>query len=88
MKIGDARIKFKLRTNMTNVKFNYKSDPINLKSLWHCDSCQSAIDSQDHVLWCPAYQELREGKDINNDSDLIDYIRKVVQIRDKLKLIK
>ena len=79
MNMGDARIKFKLRTNMTNVKFNYKSNPSNSKSLWQCDSCQSAIESQDHVLWCPAYQELREGKDINNDSNLIDHIRKVVQ---------
>ena len=88
MTMGDARIKFKLRTNMTNVKFNYKNDPANSKSLWQCDSCQSAIETQDHVLWCPAYLELREGKYINNDSHLIDYIRKVLQIRENLKITK
>ena len=42
----------------------------------------------EHVLICPAYAELREGKDIKNDRDLINYMQKVMIIRDKLKITK
>ena len=88
MKMEDARIKFKLRTKMINAKFNYKNDPMNAQTLWRCDSCQSAIDTQNHILWCPAYSDLRDGKDINNDTDIIEYFKKVMKIRDKLKINK
>ena len=88
MNVKNARVKFKLRTKMTNVKFNYKNNPVNLATLWRCESCQSAIETQGHILWCPAYSELREGKDVNNDEHLVEYVRKVLQIRDNLKLTK
>ena len=65
---------------MTNVKFNYKNDKKNREELWRCDSCKSTIDTQSHILWCPSYKELRAGKDINNDKDLVDYILKVITV--------
>ena len=64
MNLDDARTKFKLRTQMLDVKFNYKHMPQNEKSLWKCDSCQTSIESQSHIMWCPSYSELRIGKDI------------------------
>ena len=88
MKLEDARLKFKLRTEMLNIKFNYKNEPANIASLWQCDSCQSSIETQSHILWCPSYVDLREGKNINKDKDLIEYIKKVLKIRDKVKLTK
>ena len=88
MKIENARTKFKLRTHMLNVKFNYKHMAQNEKSLWQCDSCQTAIDTQSHIMWCPSYSELKEGKNINNDNDLIEYIKSVMKIRDKLNITK
>ena len=88
MNVTDARVKFKLKTKMLEVKFNYKNDPINQATLWRCDSCRSAIDTQGHILWCPAYSELREGKDIKNEKHLIEYVKKVLQIRDKLQITK
>ena len=39
-------------------------------------------------LWCPAYSELRQGKDINNDDHLIEYIQRVLKMREKLDIIK
>ena len=54
--------------------------PQNEKSLWQCDSCQTSIESQSHIMWCPSYSELREGKDINNDNDLIEYVKSVLKI--------
>ena len=73
---------------MLDVKFNYKNNPIHSAKLWLCDSCETSIDTQSHILWCPSYAKLREGKDIRSDEDLINYLKSVMKIRDKLKLIK
>ena len=88
MDMNKARINFKIRTEMLNFKFNYKSDPKHSACLWNCDSCQSAIETQDHILWCPSYSELREGKNLKSDKDIIEYFDKVLKIRDKLKITK
>ena len=85
----DARTMFKYRTSMTeHVKMNYSSDPKYKADLWKCDSCQVAIDTQQHVLWCPSYSELRVGKDLSSDKDLTGYLRDVLLIREKLNLKK
>ena len=84
----DARLYFKYRTKMLDFKFNYKNDKTHSKELWNCDSCQSAIKSQDHILWYPAYVSLRDGKSLDNDNDLIKYFTEVMKIREKLKLKK
>ena len=88
MTLDNARVKFKLRTKMLDVNFNYKHQPHNEKTLWQCDSCQTSIDTQSHIMWCPAYKDLRTGKDINNDDDLIEYVKKVMDIREKLNITK
>ena len=85
---SNARQMFQFRTRMFNVKFNYKSDKQYSHDLWQCSSCQSSIETQDHVLFCPSYATLREGKDIGNDKDLSDYLKKVLIIREKLNLTK
>ena len=87
-KLEDARLNFKYRTKMMEFKFNYKNDKINCSELWNCDSCQSAIETQDHILWCPAYTSLRVDKSLDNDEDLIKYFTQVMKIREKLKLKK
>lgn len=77
-----ARTKFALRTRMTKtVKLNYKNDPANKKSLWKCNDC-SSIDSQEHILWCPAYGHLRIDKNLQDDKDLTKYFQQVLQLRD------
>ena len=88
MTVTDARVNFKLRSQMLDVKYNYSHDPKYTSDLWKCDSCQSAIETQSHILWCPSYSDLRIGKDINNDKDLINYIKSVMKARDNLNLIK
>ena len=86
--LREARIKFKLRSKMLDVKWNYKSDPNHAHNLWKCDSCQTNIETQNHILWCPAYADLRAGKDIKKDKDLVEYIKKVLIIRDNLNITK
>ena len=86
LNVEEARTKFKLRTHMIKTKFNYKNDRKNSYDNWACDSCESAIDSQSHVLWCPAYEKLRAGKNLQSDKDLVQYYAKVLLLRQKLKL--
>ena len=69
-------------TKMYDVAFNYKHQGNNSENLWKCTSCQSAIESQDHVLFCPAYAQLRQGKNLDSDRDLSDYLMKVLIIRE------
>ena len=44
-----------------------------------------SMDTMTHVLHCPSYITLREGKDLNNEDDVLQYYIKVSKIRDKLK---
>ena len=46
------------------------------------------IETQSHILYCEAYSELRAGKDLNSDTDLVQYMKNVLIIREKLNLNK
>ena len=83
LNLQSARTKFAIRTKMTKtVKLNYKNDPSNKNKLWMCDDC-SSVDSQEHILWCPAYGHLRLEKNLEDDRDLTRYFQQVLQLRDK-----
>ena len=74
-KVGiEARTMFKFRSQMFCSKMNYRNNPKFKADLWLCDSCQSQIDTQSHVLFCPAYQILRADKDLDNDKHLVQYL--------------
>ena len=86
--ILEARTMFRFRTGMYQCKMNFRNVQAFKEDMWRCDSCQSQIDTQSHVLFCPAYQQLRAGKDIQNDEDLTKYLVKVLKIREKLGFMK
>ena len=86
MNLNQIRSHFRYRMNMLKVKFNFKNIKNFENDNWQCDSCEKSIDTQSHILWCPAYQNLREGKSLDSDDDLIEYITKVMLIREKLNL--
>ena len=89
LSVNDARQIFKKRTSMTQyVKMNYMSELKYVKDLWLCDSCQTSIDSMNHVMWCPSYSELRAGKNMDDDQDVARYLHDVMMIRSKLDLQK
>ena len=89
LSVNDARHIFKKKTCMTRfVKMNYMSDVQNMKDVWQCDSCQTCIDSMNHVMWCPSYSELRKDKNLDDDLDLARYLHDVMLIRSKLNLQK
>ena len=88
LKPGDARQIFKYRSSMYDVQWDYRSNPKYSSDLWKCSSCASAIETQQHVLFCPAYSSLREGRDITSDQDLATYLQKVLVVRENLKIAK
>ena len=81
MKLRDARMLFRLRSGMVNAKMNRKNDRQYSMDLWRCNDCHS-MDSQSHIMWCPAYAGLREGKDLKCDKDLVKYYQQVMKIRE------
>lgn len=86
MNLYDARVMFRIRAKMIKCKMNFSSDRRNVASLWQCDSCMSNIDTQSHVLFCPAYSQLREGRSMKSDQDLVNYFKNVLEVREKLNL--
>ena len=83
LSIADARLKFALRTCMTRtVQANFKGDPMYRANNWQCHDCK-VLDTQDHIVRCPVYSSIRSGKDLQKDTDLVEYFRKVIDIRSK-----
>ena len=88
MSMYNAKMNFSLRAQtfpckmITMNKSKFKAD------MWWCDSCESCIDSQSHILYCPAYKDLREGRSLSSDDDIVLYFREVLAIRMKLDLNK
>ena len=81
MNLVDARMKFAIRTRMTaSVMMNFKGMTEFKNIGWKCQTCNEP-DTQEHVLICPEYKHLREGKSLSNDNDLVEYFRKVICLR-------
>ena len=88
LNLKEIRTQFRIRTRMLDFKFNFKNKNAYAEQNWMCDSCEKAVETQSHVLWCPAYQSLRQDKNLNSEKDLIDYFLKVLDIRTELNLTK
>ena len=72
---------------MLKSKFLFNIFVRSIKSGIHLNG-QSNIETQKHILWCQVYADLRANNNINDDKDLIEYIKIVISIRDNLKIIK
>ena len=82
MQLVEARHNFRIRSSMTRlVKMNFPSDGGYKRDLWSCWHCPN-IDTQSHIRHCPAYQHLREDKDLDNDNDLVRYFQQVIKLRE------
>ena len=85
LNLPDARLKFALRTKMTRtMQTNYKGDKKFAENKWMCRDFMTE-DTQDHIVRCPTYQHLRVEKNLSDDKDLVNYFRKVIDIREKLE---
>ena len=81
LSLENARMLFRVRTKTVKCKMNQSSEPQNKNSLWKCSAC-GYVETQTHILHCPAYQELRDGKSLESDEDLAVYFRDVLKLRD------
>ena len=87
--IADSRLKFKLVSKMMPyIKMNFPSDKRFASDSWSCENCkltnvevEKPKDTQEHVLVCSAYEKLRQGKNLSEDKDLVDYFRQVLNHR-------
>ena len=78
--LKDVRDTFRARTQLVEgIKGNFKNRHRN--SDLQCQGCKSVEDTQLHVLVCAAYGDLRVGKDLEKDDDMVDYFREVVRRR-------
>ena len=64
-----------------SIKMNFKSDKAFSHNLWACEGCNGYVDTQSHVKVCIAYKNLREGKNLDKDKDLVDYFAAVLRQR-------
>merc|ERR1711915_860097 len=80
MRLRNAMMMFRIRSSMIDVKMSKMSDNKYACDLWKCDLCGS-LDSQSHVLWCPAFSSLREGRSLDNASNLVTYFHQVIKTR-------
>ena len=81
LNVPDARLKFALRAKMLrSVKMNFKGVKEYANCNWECDTC-NVPDTQEHLFECKAYSNLRNGKDLRNDKEIVDYVRQIVVLR-------
>ena len=72
---------FRIRSRMIQLMANFKNNPRYKKVGWKCDGCKLEVDSNAHVIKFVAYEHVRDGKDLNCDKDLVQYIKEVMRIR-------
>ena len=83
--IADARLQFRIRTNMVECKGNMKGQFKD--GDYTCPGCNviGSVEDQSHILRCSAYEDYRQGLDLAKNEDLIKYFRKVMIKRMKIK---
>ena len=77
-----ARLKYRERYFMLKgVKLNFPSDRAFIRDGFKCDYCP-LISSQNHLInYCPEFECYRLGRNLNDDSDLCDYLADVMKFR-------
>ena len=80
--IADCRMLFRLRTEMVDLKDNMRGRYKGYNT--NCEACQENVpESQTHVMICSAYRDIRLGKDLNDNRNLVKYYREVLLRREK-----
>ena len=86
LSVTDSRLRCKIIMT-PRIKMNFQSDRIFTRNMWVCENCSSdsefgVRDTQNHVLlFCPGLAHLREGKNLSEDRDLVDFFKAVIQLR-------
>ena len=62
------------------IQMNFPSDAGFARDMWTCSGC-STPGVQSHVMICSGYAVLREGKDLSQDKDMVEYFQNVIKFR-------
>ena len=81
LNLPDARLRFALRSKMTRyVQKNYIGDTAYKANETKCNHCNEP-DTQEHIVQWEEYNLLRANVNLDVDKELVDYFRKVIQLR-------
>ena len=76
---------FRIKLRMNHLKANFPSDPKNKRvGGLSCMGCGKTDESNSHVAECTAYADLRMGRDLNNDQDLVNFFKDVMSRRETM----
>ena len=79
-----TREMFRIRTNMNELRGNFKNDKKFLSTGVLCVACGLKEEVNSHVMDCPFYMDLKQGRDFTKNMDLVNFFRDVMNRRDKL----
>ena len=81
LNLSQSRLRYKIRAEMIpTVQMNFQSDRKFTHNIWKCEC--GHMDSQTHLQnFCPLYDDIRKGKDMSNDEDIVDFFRQVIARR-------
>ena len=94
LNVPDSRMRFKIASFMVpTIRMNFKSNKRFAAESWSCSGCRDprdpvrlgVKDTQEHVMRCEAYSDLRVDKDVESDYDLVHYFRQVIARRTEVE---
>ena len=75
---------WKVRAYMLDVAGNFSHHRKYESSGWKCKGCTLQVrEDQDHLTGCDGYSDLAEGKDFEEDADLVEFYRQVMARREE-----
>ena len=83
--LSRAREMFRIRTHMNDLKGNFKHDVKNVAGGIACVACGAEDEVNSHVMTCHKYQDLRLGRDLDNNADLVNFFRDVMARRESIQ---
>ena len=79
-----VRSTWEVRAFMLRVAGNYSHHSRYLATGWLCQACRLQVrEDQDHLTSCAGYEDLREGKDMGNNEELVEIYQAVMRRREQ-----
>ena len=82
--LWSVRKTWEARAFMLHVAGNYSHNNKYQATGWQCQACVLQVrEDQDHLSVCQGYSDLRQGLDLENDDDLVEFFRQVMARRER-----
>ena len=82
--VAVTREVFRVRTNMNELRGNFKHDTKYKNTGVSCVACGTEEEVNTHVMVCSHYEDLRQGLDFSNNRDLVKFMRGVMSRREDI----